>query len=258
MTSPSTNYQPIAPAPPSPAQNLAALQSYQPVASTSATPSSSAPPPTLKSNSPKPTARSGPPAKKKRRSKVESACRFCRKSHMACDGQRPCTRCVKREIAHLCTDEPTQPSQPSTPPSAAPAAAHIPETSSNSTPAPLHVTTHQQHHPPHHPHQQQLHHQPHGDPNADPNNVLNTLGLDIGAALRGNGANGGGGGNPLAGIHGSLFGSNPHQHQEQHSPAYGDFNMALVRELSFPWSWSTVLTKARLSSILRMMDLELD
>ncbi|KAM0745900.1 hypothetical protein T439DRAFT_384525 [Meredithblackwellia eburnea MCA 4105] len=44
--------------------------------------------------------------KKPRRSKVAEACRFCRRSHMSCDAGRPCGRCVKRDIAHLCREEP--------------------------------------------------------------------------------------------------------------------------------------------------------
>ncbi|CVK94516.1 uncharacterized protein FMAN_03587 [Fusarium mangiferae] len=34
------------------------------------------------------------------------ACIYCRQSHMACDLERPCTRCIKRNIGHLCHDEP--------------------------------------------------------------------------------------------------------------------------------------------------------
>ncbi|CDO93599.1 unnamed protein product [Kluyveromyces dobzhanskii CBS 2104] len=41
----------------------------------------------------------------KRRKKVNKACVFCRRSHMVCDEQRPCSRCVKRSIGHLCRDE---------------------------------------------------------------------------------------------------------------------------------------------------------
>lgn len=33
------------------------------------------------------------------------ACLFCRRSHMTCDDERPCSRCIKRSIGHLCTDE---------------------------------------------------------------------------------------------------------------------------------------------------------
>ncbi|KAK4204675.1 putative transcription factor [Triangularia verruculosa] len=45
------------------------------------------------------------PTPKKRR-KVSHACLYCRRSHMTCDLERPCTRCVKRNIGHLCHDEP--------------------------------------------------------------------------------------------------------------------------------------------------------
>ncbi|KAI8871087.1 hypothetical protein GQ42DRAFT_121315, partial [Ramicandelaber brevisporus] len=33
------------------------------------------------------------------------ACVYCRRSHMTCDEGRPCQRCVKRNISHLCHDE---------------------------------------------------------------------------------------------------------------------------------------------------------
>ncbi|KAI9495247.1 hypothetical protein BDB00DRAFT_760486 [Zychaea mexicana] len=48
--------------------------------------------------------------KKKRtgpkRRKVTHACVYCRRSHMTCDEGRPCQRCIKRSIGHLCHDEP--------------------------------------------------------------------------------------------------------------------------------------------------------
>lgn len=50
----------------------------------------------------------GDSAKKKRR-KVNHACVYCRRSHMTCDLKRPCARCVKRDIGHLCHDEPRDP-----------------------------------------------------------------------------------------------------------------------------------------------------
>ena len=43
---------------------------------------------------------------KRKRRKVNHACVYCRRSHMTCDLERPCTRCVKRDIGHLCHDEP--------------------------------------------------------------------------------------------------------------------------------------------------------
>ncbi|KAK4242198.1 meiosis protein SPO22/ZIP4 like-domain-containing protein [Achaetomium macrosporum] len=42
----------------------------------------------------------------KKRRKVNHACLYCRRSHMTCDLARPCTRCIKRNIGHLCHDEP--------------------------------------------------------------------------------------------------------------------------------------------------------
>ncbi|ANZ77789.1 BA75_05037T0 [Komagataella pastoris] len=40
-----------------------------------------------------------------RRQKVQVACVYCRRSHMICDDSRPCQRCIKRNIGHLCRDE---------------------------------------------------------------------------------------------------------------------------------------------------------
>lgn len=51
----------------------------------------------------------GPP--KKRKKKVEIACVYCRRSHMICDDSRPCQRCIKRGIGHLCYDEPSNTQQ---------------------------------------------------------------------------------------------------------------------------------------------------
>ncbi|KAH6695403.1 hypothetical protein F5X68DRAFT_163646 [Plectosphaerella plurivora] len=45
----------------------------------------------------------------KKRRKVNHACVYCRRSHMTCDLERPCTRCIKRNIGHLCHDEPRDP-----------------------------------------------------------------------------------------------------------------------------------------------------
>lgn len=44
----------------------------------------------------------------KKRKKVSVACIYCRRSHMICDEKRPCSRCIKREIGHLCHDEPVK------------------------------------------------------------------------------------------------------------------------------------------------------
>ncbi|KAJ1325116.1 RNA polymerase II-specific transcription factor-like protein [Microdochium nivale] len=45
----------------------------------------------------------------RKRRKVNHACVYCRRSHMTCDLERPCTRCIKRNIGHLCHDEPREP-----------------------------------------------------------------------------------------------------------------------------------------------------
>ncbi|KAF8460260.1 hypothetical protein BDZ91DRAFT_798971 [Kalaharituber pfeilii] len=45
----------------------------------------------------------------KKRRKVNHACVYCRRSHMTCDEERPCGRCLKRNIGHLCHDEPREP-----------------------------------------------------------------------------------------------------------------------------------------------------
>lgn len=52
----------------------------------------------------------GQPRKKHSvRRKVNMACIYCRRSHMTCDENRPCRRCVKRDIGHLCRDEAASP-----------------------------------------------------------------------------------------------------------------------------------------------------
>ncbi|CEH12481.1 potential fungal zinc cluster transcription factor [Ceraceosorus bombacis] len=43
--------------------------------------------------------------KRRRIKKVAKACVFCKRSHMTCDDERPCRRCHKRGIAHMCADE---------------------------------------------------------------------------------------------------------------------------------------------------------
>ncbi|KAH7920872.1 hypothetical protein BV22DRAFT_771261 [Leucogyrophana mollusca] len=52
---------------------------------------------------------SGKKKKTTKRRKVNHACLYCRRSHMTCDEGRPCQRCIKREIGHLCHDEQRQP-----------------------------------------------------------------------------------------------------------------------------------------------------
>ncbi|BEI80366.1 hypothetical protein CcaverHIS002_0108950 [Cutaneotrichosporon cavernicola] len=37
--------------------------------------------------------------------KCQRACKFCRKSHTTCEDTRPCQRCIKRDIAHLCLQD---------------------------------------------------------------------------------------------------------------------------------------------------------
>eukprot|EP00124_Ichthyophonus_hoferi_P000750 Ihof_evm10s30 gene=Ihof_evmTU10s30 len=39
------------------------------------------------------------------RRRVAKACVYCHRSHLMCDADRPCFRCRKRNIAHLCRDE---------------------------------------------------------------------------------------------------------------------------------------------------------
>ncbi|KAF1808564.1 hypothetical protein P152DRAFT_462427 [Eremomyces bilateralis CBS 781.70] len=56
-------------------------------------------------------ATAGKNAKTKKRRKVNHACIYCRRSHMTCDLNRPCNRCVKRSIGHLCHDEPREPAK---------------------------------------------------------------------------------------------------------------------------------------------------
>ncbi|KAJ2394073.1 Transcription factor, partial [Coemansia sp. RSA 2603] len=47
--------------------------------------------------------------KRAKRQKVSKACVFCQRSHMSCDDKRPCQRCIKRNISHMCRDkEPTE------------------------------------------------------------------------------------------------------------------------------------------------------
>lgn len=46
-------------------------------------------------------------SRRRRRKKVDIACVYCRRSHMICDNSRPCQRCIKRGIGHLCYDEPS-------------------------------------------------------------------------------------------------------------------------------------------------------
>ncbi|SMN22141.1 similar to Saccharomyces cerevisiae YPL133C RDS2 Transcription factor involved in regulating gluconeogenesis and glyoxylate cycle genes [Maudiozyma saulgeensis] len=40
----------------------------------------------------------------KKKRVMRRSCVFCRRSHVNCDDHRPCARCIKRNIAHLCSD----------------------------------------------------------------------------------------------------------------------------------------------------------
>ncbi|GAA5866791.1 hypothetical protein JCM3774_001802 [Rhodotorula dairenensis] len=129
-----TSLPPLAPRPPLPGGSTGS-NGYPAASSSAATTNHPPPPPPSSAAAAAPTAPTAsapaPPPRKKRRNKVDSACRFCRKSHMQCSGERPCARCIKREIAHLCTDAPfPSPSAaaPPPPPAPAPAPAAAPST----------------------------------------------------------------------------------------------------------------------------------
>ncbi|KAJ2784434.1 Transcription factor [Coemansia javaensis] len=47
----------------------------------------------------------GGAAARAKRQKVSKACVYCQRSHMACDDERPCRRCIGRNIAHMCRDK---------------------------------------------------------------------------------------------------------------------------------------------------------
>ncbi|KAJ3023445.1 hypothetical protein HKX48_003139 [Thoreauomyces humboldtii] len=57
------------------------------------------------------------PVRKSKRRKVCQACIACRKAHMSCDLVRPCGRCTKRGMGHLCVDAPKKVDPPKPPPS---------------------------------------------------------------------------------------------------------------------------------------------
>ncbi|WRT67288.1 uncharacterized protein IL334_004255 [Kwoniella shivajii] len=56
--------------------------------------------------------KSGDSRKKRTKRSSGKACVYCRRSHMVCEGGRPCERCIKREIPHLCRDFTPPPHQP--------------------------------------------------------------------------------------------------------------------------------------------------
>lgn len=60
----------------------------------------------------------------RKRRKVNHACVYCRRSHMTCDLERPCNRCIKRNIGHLCHDEPRDPDSKKSKSSQAAASSH--------------------------------------------------------------------------------------------------------------------------------------
>lgn len=43
-----------------------------------------------------------------KRRRVNKACVFCHRSHLMCDQERPCGRCVKRQISDMCRDAETE------------------------------------------------------------------------------------------------------------------------------------------------------
>ncbi|KAF8607101.1 hypothetical protein BDV93DRAFT_520012 [Ceratobasidium sp. AG-I] len=71
--------------------------------------------------------------KGQKRRKVNHACLYCRRSHMTCDEGRPCQRCIKRDIGHLCHDERKQPPVAGKSPNGN---GSVPGPSVNSTPQP--------------------------------------------------------------------------------------------------------------------------
>ncbi|GAA5899245.1 hypothetical protein JCM8208_001595 [Rhodotorula glutinis] len=199
--------------------------------------------PASSTSGPTPPAPHGPPPpKRKRRSKVDSACRFCRRSHMQCSGERPCARCIKREIAHLCTDEPIaglDPAQAAAQASASASSSQAGQQTSPVAPAPraLAVTQNAS---------------VDVDGGAGAADMLNTLGLDIGDSLGGGGGGGGGGegggassgGGQLGGhnafaslMEGNLFGPGPTAAEDIYNAATQasqpsiftpDFNLAML------------------------------
>ncbi|KAJ8701147.1 Transcription factor [Pleurotus ostreatus] len=87
-------------------QSQAAVVGNNTIASTSAY--TNGPEPPVASSQSKDGDEDGGKKKKARRRKVNHACLYCRRSHMTCDEGRPCQRCIKREIGHLCHDEQRQ------------------------------------------------------------------------------------------------------------------------------------------------------
>ncbi|KDQ32485.1 hypothetical protein PLEOSDRAFT_1032088 [Pleurotus ostreatus PC15] len=119
-------------------QSQAAVIGNNTIASTSAY--TNGPEPPVASSQSKDGDEDGGKKKKARRRKVNHACLYCRRSHMTCDEGRPCQRCIKREIGHLCHDEQRQKSTDKHPPPPQPKAdatrAYGAGTNAYSTPVP--------------------------------------------------------------------------------------------------------------------------
>ncbi|KAJ3300527.1 hypothetical protein HK104_010469 [Borealophlyctis nickersoniae] len=86
-------------------QVIALEAASTPESPASPAPSGSGEEPAVIGASPVVTAAATPPKESKRR-KVCQACTACRKAHMSCEEARPCGRCTKRGLAHLCHDAP--------------------------------------------------------------------------------------------------------------------------------------------------------
>ncbi|GAA6052425.1 hypothetical protein JCM3770_000235 [Rhodotorula araucariae] len=217
----STSYPAIAPAATAPTP-------IAPRPPSTTTPATSAP--ASSTSGPTPPA-AAPPPKKKRRSKVDSACRFCRRSHMQCSGERPCARCIKREIAHLCTDEPIAGLDPAQALAQAQAQAQGPA-------APPAQPVQQPAPPPPPAPQPAVETSQSVGVNPGGADMLNTLGLDMGDTLdNATSAAGQMGGASFAGmLQGSLFGQtsaadnvySTAAHASQPSMYTTDFNLAML------------------------------
>ncbi|TFL07689.1 hypothetical protein BDV98DRAFT_558309 [Pterulicium gracile] len=84
---------------------MASFSGYQSNASTSIAPAPPPPSQAAHDSDSRQDYDGGKKRKTTKRRKVTSACLYCRRSHMTCDDGRPCQRCIKREIGHLCHDE---------------------------------------------------------------------------------------------------------------------------------------------------------
>ncbi len=69
------------------------------------------------------------------RKKVKKACLYCKRSHMPCEVKRPCARCTKRGIAHLCQEEAEQAAAAGSPATTATPAEPAPKKPRKSAPA---------------------------------------------------------------------------------------------------------------------------